>query len=104
MQRALFFERKNSYPENVLKDTEDAYTLLDTLLKKTTYAAGDEVTVADFCWITSVTTLKFYLPVDERKWPHLAAWVERIKKLPCYTVNESGLKQYKQYASEQLNQ
>lgn len=92
------------YPENVLKDTEDAFTLLDTLLKRNKFAAGNEVTVADFCWISSVTTLNFYVSVDAGKWPHLASWVERIKKLPCYAVNEPGLKQYEQYASERLNQ
>lgn len=88
----------------MLKDADDAYALLNTCLEKSNFAAGDKVSVADFCWITTITTLNVYVPIDEGKWHHLAAWIDRIKKLPYYAANEPGLREYEILVKKMLNQ
>lgn len=88
----------------MLKEADEAFILLNTLLEGKAYAAGDELTIADFCLITCVATLDFYVRVDESKYPNLAAWFKKIKRLPCYGVSESGLENYKKLVTERLKQ
>lgn len=103
-QRALIFDGKKSIPEEALKDVENALTLLNTLLEHSKFAAGDAVSVADFCWISTITTLNVCMPINGERWPHLVAWVERMKQLPCYAANVPGLRQFEMLAKSKINQ
>lgn len=98
----MFIEQKGSFPSELLKDAEETYSILNTLLEKSIFAADDEVTIADFCLIASVSTLQFYKPISKTNYPKLNTWVERIKALPCYGENVQGLEQYKRLAIERL--
>lgn len=102
-QKHIFHREEHSIPQELLKDAEDALSIFNTLLEGSRFAAGDEVTVADFCLIASVTTLDFDVPVDKEKYLRVATWVKEIKKLPCYGVNEPGLILYKKMANERLS-
>lgn len=94
----------NSFPQELLKEIEQAFTTLNTLLERSKFAAGEKVTIADFCLITCVTTLDFYVPANESKYPRLAIWVKEMKSLPCYSMNEPGLQLYKAMATQRLKQ
>lgn len=95
---------KNVFPPELLTETADGFALLNTLLEKSKYAAGDEVTIADFCLIACITTLEFYVPIDNEKYPKLSEWDKRIRELPYYHVSEPGLERYKKMAKERLKQ
>lgn len=87
-----------------MKEIEEAFTTLNTLLEKSKFTAGDEVTVADISLIACVTSLEYYVPVDEVKYPKLASWVKKIQALPFYELNEPGLKIYNEAVQERLQQ
>nr|ANS53393.1 glutathione-S-transferase epsilon class 5 [Sitophilus oryzae] len=55
---------------------------------KTKYIAGNNVTIADFSIVTTVTCIDNYVPYSQ--FPQLKAYIERLQKLPWYKVNEEG--------------
>ncbi|XP_066151501.1 uncharacterized protein [Euwallacea fornicatus] len=81
---------------------KEAYQILDKILEKsqTQYVAGNNVTIADFSIITSVTTWSVLEPFQE--FPNLKKYVERFQKLPCYESNVEGLESYKKIAIDCL--
>jgi glutathione S-transferase len=44
--------------ESAIKDLGDAIGFLETFLSKTTYAAGDHLTIADVALVASVATIE----------------------------------------------
>lgn len=63
------------------------YTVLDTLemfLSEGNYLAGNEMTVADFSVIPSVSTMMASEFIDFGKYSKIRAWVDRMSKLPYY--------------------
>jgi len=67
----------------LLTRIESAFTVVDKHLATRDWIVGDSPTIADF----SLSGYHFY-PQEEHgldipaRWPHLAAWVERLKQLP----------------------
>jgi len=53
-------------------------TVLDEKLARQRYAAGDELTIADYAGLSQVT-LAEYTAFDFSPYPHVAAWIERMK-------------------------
>lgn len=72
----------------IKEDLESLYAGLDFLevfLKNDPYAAGSNVTVADFSLVATVTTIqKFIAPLDAGRFPKVLAWIERMNKLPYF--------------------
>ncbi len=70
------------------EDLESLYSGLDVLeilLQSNAYAAGNNLTVADFSLISTVTTIqKFVGQFDAARFPKLLAWIDRVSKLPYF--------------------
>lgn len=63
------------------------YAVLDTLemfLADGHYMAGNELSVADFSAIPSISTMMASGIIDFAKYQKISAWVERMTKLPYY--------------------
>lgn len=58
---------------------------------KSDYIAGDELSIADFSFITSLTLANLFVPYT--KFSHVTSYVERIEKMPFYEENVEGLNQ-----------
>ncbi|XP_064543443.1 glutathione S-transferase D5-like [Drosophila montana] len=54
------------------------------------YMAGDQLTIADFSLISSITSLVAYVDIDAVKYPKLKAWMCRMEELPVYAENAKG--------------
>lgn len=50
---------------------EDAYKILEAYFSETLYLAADEMTLADICAVTTVSTLDGLHPVDENRFDFL---------------------------------
>lgn len=82
---------------------EEIYSLLNTFLEKTKFIATDNVTVADLSIIAMISSSELLIPISEDKFPKLADWVKRVKELPYYTANLSGLKKFEAMMLSKLN-
>ncbi|XP_023175015.2 glutathione S-transferase 1-like isoform X2 [Drosophila hydei] len=54
------------------------------------YIAGDQLTIADFSLISSISSMVAYVEIDPVKYPKLRAWMRRMEQLPVYAENAEG--------------
>ncbi|XP_058816312.1 uncharacterized protein LOC131679589 [Topomyia yanbarensis] len=77
-------------PQDKIDYLYKAYGLLnDTLVDD--YIVGNKLTLADLSCVASIASFHAIFPIDKSKYPKLAAWVERLSKLPYYKkTNQEG--------------
>nr|QVK45130.1 GSTe6 [Pagiophloeus tsushimanus] len=101
--RPLFNGKANSIEKDKADLIADAYQSLELLLKGHDYAAGNEITIADFNLVATVSSLdSCMVPVTADKYPILSAWFARLKALPYYDVNQAGVDQFKGFVQSKL--
>jgi len=72
---------KTPTPEE-FKRVKDNLKVLDEILKGKSYAAGQQLTIADISLIVSISTVKCVLPEADseiNKHPNVAKWAEKVK-------------------------
>ena len=72
---------------------EENMALLETFLTRSTYVAGESLTIADLAALANVASVES-CGMDVARWPHVAAWLGKMKKqLPYYEeANGEGAK------------
>nr|WET52666.1 glutathione S-transferase [Phaedon brassicae]WET52791.1 glutathione S-transferase [Phaedon brassicae] len=94
--KILLFEGGKEIPQKLLDNISEAYQMVEKLLENTKYVAGNQVTIADFCFVTSITSWSVFVPLPEAQYPKISAWVKRMQQLPYYSENQTGLDMYLQ--------
>ncbi|SPP74426.1 glutathione S-transferase 1 [Drosophila guanche] len=59
----------------------NAYADLEHFLLKGNFVVGNELSVADVSIHTTLVTLELLIPPDPDRYPHIAAWLERMHSL-----------------------
>ncbi|XP_055596602.1 glutathione S-transferase E14-like [Uranotaenia lowii] len=79
------------------KPIEEAFDYLESYLNESSFVACDELTIADFSIVATLSTAEIACPVNDGiRWPRLAAWYGKMKLLPYYeTENQIGLDKLK---------
>uniref|UniRef100_A0A034W2S2 Glutathione S-transferase 1 n=1 Tax=Bactrocera dorsalis TaxID=27457 RepID=A0A034W2S2_BACDO len=71
------------------------YEQLESFLQAHPYFAGEQLTVADFSLVATVTALFPFAELDAGKYPKIHEWIRRLEQLPYYAeANAAGVKQY----------
>lgn len=85
-----------------LTPIQEGYEILDKILSKNKgqYAIGDNLTIADFSLVTTLTSWEVFIPYDGLA--NVQRYVENVQKLPCYDANREGLEIYKQIVADAL--
>ncbi|XP_054738990.1 glutathione S-transferase 1-like [Anastrepha obliqua] len=92
------FNKNNVITHAKIEAIYQVYERLESFLKEHAYVAGDQLTVADFSLIATITTLFNFAQLDGGKYPKIAEWVKRLEELPYYAeANGEGLKQYSDF-------
>ncbi|XP_030558340.1 glutathione S-transferase 1 [Drosophila novamexicana] len=85
LQRQLFQEHATELPKQRIAQLHESYALLEQFLARHNYLAGEQLTIADFSIVATLSTLDLcYAPLDPHKYPKLSAWLARISALPYY--------------------
>ncbi|CAH1169702.1 unnamed protein product [Phaedon cochleariae] len=92
----LLFGGGKEIPQKLLDNLSEAFQVVEKLLQKTKYAAGDQVTIADLSFVTSLTSFALFVPLTEAQFPKITAWLKKMEELPYYSENKNGLEQYHQ--------
>lgn len=92
----MFRTKAPADPEKY-KRIEEAVGFLDTFLDGHKYAAGNEITIADFALVSTVSTIvDGGLNLSLAKYPNVKRWYEDCKEnLPHYKESVDGLEKYK---------
>lgn len=78
----LYFGSTEVPQEKVLY-IEKCWPLMEAFLERGPYLCGNEVSIADFCCIATVSSFGHYGGPSE-KYPKLLAWIQRMSELPDY--------------------
>lgn len=82
---------------------QKCWDIMENFLKEKPYVCGDELTIADFCCVATITSVNDAAPIDETKYPKLLAWLNRMAELPYYKeINEEGSEELKRLFKEKL--
>lgn len=57
---------------------------MERFFDNSTYVCGDEITIADFCLIASVSSVNKIIQMDPDKHSKLIKWIELMSQLPYY--------------------
>ncbi|XP_054711353.1 uncharacterized protein LOC129220944 [Uloborus diversus] len=90
------FKGEAADPEK-LENFKKALGFLEEFLSKTTYAAGNHLTLADFSLIASISFAEL-ADFDFSEYPKITAWIQKLKKeVPDYhEINEVPIQQFKE--------
>lgn len=73
-----------------------AYQSLEVLLEGKDFVAGNEVTIADFSLVATISSCNSAIvPVAANTYPRISAWLSRMQQLPYYKENQIGVDQFK---------
>ncbi|CAH0546309.1 unnamed protein product [Brassicogethes aeneus] len=89
--KSIIFQGVKSIPKEQSDAVIEAYGYVENYLEKTKFVAGNNVTIADFSLVTTVTSCDLVVPIDATKFPKIAAWIKKMEQLPYYDVNKVGL-------------
>ncbi|KAH8401562.1 hypothetical protein KR009_006517 [Drosophila setifemur] len=82
--RPIIFQDNWEIAQAKIDALDAVYKNLNLFLEKGDYLAGNNLTIVDFHLAAALTGLVVFLAVDSTKYPKLAEWIERVKKLPYY--------------------
>ncbi|CAH1113927.1 unnamed protein product [Psylliodes chrysocephalus] len=87
--RGLIFEGEKAIAPKLLAAIEESFTITEKFLEKSNYVAGDQLSIADFSFVTTITSWSgAFAPLSEAKFPKIAAWIKRMQQLPYYKENQ----------------
>ncbi|KAH8392741.1 hypothetical protein KR215_008681 [Drosophila sulfurigaster] len=90
--RLVLFMGQKEVPKERIDAFIEVYDFMEAFLKDNDYVAGNQLTVADFSLISTISSSQAYVEIESSKWPRLSAWVKRMEELPYYSENSNGAK------------
>ncbi|XP_075144616.1 glutathione S-transferase 1-like [Haematobia irritans] len=78
----IFAHLSNTVTEDILKNIEQAYAMMERFLAQHKWIAADHLTIADFNCITCICGLAYIHPINEETYPRLHDWFIRIMDNP----------------------
>ncbi|XP_075984526.1 glutathione S-transferase 1-like [Anticarsia gemmatalis] len=89
----VIFRGQKQFSEEALNKIQSAYGLADRFCTST-WIAGDEITLADICCVSTISSMDTILPIDKETFVNLWAWFQRCSEQEFYKVgNAPGLEQ-----------
>lgn len=71
------------------------YASLEVLLERSTYVAGENLTLADLSIIATLSSANALVPIASNRFPKIAEWMVRMQALPYYAeANQVGLDKF----------
>lgn len=88
----------------LVDNLEQAYDLLEIILKNRDYVAGQQLTIADFSIAATLSSSGHYLPLNPEKHSKTLKWYGKIRALPYFDkVNAEGLGEVKEVLSKKFS-
>jgi len=75
---------ENDIPKWKIEYIQKCWTIMETFLENGEYVCGNDITIADYCCIATISSIDKIAVVDSEKYPNLFAWMKRMKAIPFY--------------------
>lgn len=66
-QYSIVNEGKKHITQKMLDSIDEAYGFMEAFLSRSTYIAGEDVTIADLSVVSDISSLAYILPIDAQK-------------------------------------
>ncbi|XP_026729937.1 glutathione S-transferase 1-like [Trichoplusia ni] len=76
-------EGKKNITQKMLDSIDEAYGFMEAFLSRSTYIAGEDVTIADLSVVSDISSLAYILPIDAQKFPKTLDWLRGLESQPC---------------------
>lgn len=84
---------------------ELALPIVEAFLENNEYVCGNQITLADFCFIATLSSVDRIIGIDGDKYPKINGWMKRMASVPNYEVlNGEGAKILQDYIFERLKE
>lgn len=93
-QKAVVAQDKSVSLDQMKADVRETYDMLELILKKRKFVAGDSMTIADFSIVATLSTTEVYVPM-EKEYPRIDEWYAKMRQLPYYSINAKGVEVFK---------
>lgn len=80
----IFFMNENAISPWKIESIQQCWTLMEAFLERGKYVCGNEITIADFCCIATISSIDKIAVIDSEKYPRLFAWTKRMEAIPFY--------------------
>lgn len=82
---------------------ERTLPIVEAFLENSKYVCGNEMTIADFCFIATLSSVDRTIGIDVDKYPKLNNWMKRMSQLPHYdSTNGEGARILQENISTKL--
>lgn len=86
-----------SLNDRLREDAYESYNFLNAFLEGNQWVCGENLSLADFSLVASMTSLDTLISIDLTEYKNIAKWLERAKTWPFYhEVNDRGLEKFTQ--------
>lgn len=84
--KSMVDENRDVHPaiKSLRQRVDRAFDLVEKLLSKTEYFAGNDFTAADIMMLFPLTTMRVFTPLDLTPYPNIRAYLKRIGARPAY--------------------
>ncbi|CAH1169700.1 unnamed protein product [Phaedon cochleariae] len=96
IMRSLLLDGAKEIDQKLLDSLSEAIQMAEKFLQNTKYVAGDQMTIADYSFVTSITSWTPFVPLTEEQFPKITAWLKKMQQLPYYSENQIGLDEFLQ--------
>lgn len=86
----LFKRNETEVPRTKIDAIYEVYDFLEAFLGKQTCLCGNNLTIADYSCVSSVSSLLGLAAIEPQRYPKLSAWLDRMEKLPDYMSNNGN--------------
>lgn len=84
MYEPIFIGEESELSQVKLDYFAKCFGLLEAFLENGDYLCGNDLTVADFACISTISSADQFAPIDEKKYPKLQGWLNRMAQIPYY--------------------
>lgn len=81
---SIFFQKGTEFSAELIASGYEAYDHVENFLKDDPYIVGDHLTLADLAFVTSITQMEAFAPLDEAKYPKIRGWLNRLQSELSY--------------------
>lgn len=79
----ILYNGSSEIPTEKVQYIEKCWPLIEAFLERGPYLCGNELTIADFCCVATISSLGQY-GGSMNKYPKLMGWLNRMAELPYY--------------------
>lgn len=99
----IIFFGSPELPEATLESIREALDIMEAFLEGGPYVSGNDLTLADFCCVTTISSMEEPAIPTQARHPKVMTWMKRMATLPYYKVaNYFGAEELKQLYRENL--